>query len=336
MSSYLKLATQELLNSNVTFRPGEVKLGERILLPVGDDLNAVLGSCPAQFVLLGIPEDIGVRANGGIGGAHTAWQPALKALLNVQHTDSLLGEQILLLGAFDFSEWMFASIDGDIQMLRNLVSRIDDEVYPVIETIVAAGKVPVVIGGGHNNAYPLLKGASRAMGQALNCINLDAHSDYRAIEGRHSGNGFRYAKMDGYLDRYSMVGLHRNYNSQAILTDLLANADFQTSFYEEIYIEEKCSFHEALIGAARHTTGTHTGVELDLDCIQHTLSSAATPSGLSPLHARKFVHFVAQNTTPTYLHITEGALSMSDGRNDGGTAKLIAYLATDFIRAYQR
>ncbi len=33
----------------------------------------------------------------------------------------------------------------------------------------------------------------------INSINLDAHSDFRPAEGRHSGNGFRYAEEDGYL-----------------------------------------------------------------------------------------------------------------------------------------
>nr|WP_233167177.1 arginase family protein [Pedobacter sp. ASV2] len=35
-------------------------------------------------------------------------------------------------------------------------------VFPIIEKIVAAGKVPIVIGGGHNNAYPIIKGSSLA------------------------------------------------------------------------------------------------------------------------------------------------------------------------------
>jgi formiminoglutamase len=70
-------------------------------------------------------------------------------------------------------------------------------------------KIPVVIGGGHNNAYPLLKGAAKGLQQAqqtplpqINCINLDAHTPVTGPEeGRHSGNAFRYAESDGFLQK---------------------------------------------------------------------------------------------------------------------------------------
>ncbi len=38
----------------------------------------------AKFVIFGIPEDIGVRANYGKAGTSNAWQEFLKAFLNVQ------------------------------------------------------------------------------------------------------------------------------------------------------------------------------------------------------------------------------------------------------------
>lgn len=59
---------------------------------------------------------------------------------------------------------------------------------------------PIAIGGGHNNAYPMLKGYSLAKKEKINAINCDPHADFRALEGRHSGNGFSYAVNDGYLD----------------------------------------------------------------------------------------------------------------------------------------
>jgi arginase family enzyme len=32
----------------------------------------------------------------------------------------------------------------------------------------------------------------------VNAINFDAHSDFRILEGRHSGNGFSYAYEEGF------------------------------------------------------------------------------------------------------------------------------------------
>jgi len=332
MIPYFKLADQALLEQNVSVRPGEVKLGERVQLPAGDELEAILKNTFAKFVVLGIPEDIGVRANGGVGGAHTAWKPSLKALLNIQSTEVLSGKNILLLGSFDFEVWMKESETADLAGLREMVGRIDEAVYPVIRAIIAAGKIPIVIGGGHNNAYPLLKGAALATGDAVNCINLDAHSDYRVMEGRHSGNGFRYAKAEGHLARYAIVALHRNYNSNAVLSDLSGDADIHHTFYEDIFLWEEQSFKEAIAAATMHTRGVPTGIELDLDCIERTLSSAATPSGITVLQARQYLVQCAGAVQPAYLHLTEGAVELRDGRKEGSTAKLIAYLISDFIR----
>ncbi len=333
MIPHFSIATKTYLNKIILLRMGEVKLGERITLAEGDDLEAIFSNSKSRFVLLGIPEDIGVRANGGVGGAHTVWEPALKAVVNIQSTELFSGEEILLLGAFDFNEWMQESESADIDQLRVLVSRIDDAVHPVIEAIVSAGKIPLVIGGGHNNAYPLLKGAASVHHSAIHCINLDAHSDYRIQEGRHSGNGFRYAKAAGYLERYAIVGLHRNYNSQAVLNDLEKDADINCSFYEDIFLKEPYSFEDAVNTAIAHTAGHPTGIELDLDCIERTLSSAATPCGITALQARKYLTLCAANAQPAYLHLTEGAVQLRDGRTDPSTAKLVAYLLSDFVRA---
>jgi formiminoglutamase len=173
------------------------------------------------------------------------------------------------------------------------------------------------------------------MGDAVNCINLDAHSDYRMMEGRHSGNGFRYAKADGYLARYAIVGLHRNYNSNAVLSDLSEDADIHHAFYEDIFLWQEQSFKEAITAAIAHTKGLPTGIELDLDCIERVLSSAATPCGITTLEARQYLVQCAGTAKPAYLHLTEGAAELRDGRKDGSTAKLIAYLVSDFIKAFR-
>lgn len=336
VAGIFKLATAGEVASLTNQRAGETKLGERLLtLPAGD-WEPLLTESPAKYVLIGIPEDIGVRANGGIGGAHTLWEPFLKAFCNVQHTDMLQGDQVLLLGAFDFSEMMAESLDKDLTTLREMVSQLDNIIYPVIEAVCRAGKLPVVIGGGHNNCYPLLKGAGKAAGRAINCINLDAHSDYRIPEGRHSGNGFRYARLEGYLSRYAIAGLHRNYNSQLVLNDIAEDPDINMSFYEDIFLEAQSGFEDAVMQAIDFTSQAPTGIELDMDCIRQVLSSAATPDGIAAVQARQYLHYCAKEATVAYVHITEGAVALRDGRVDNSVAKLAAYLVSDFLRARQK
>ena len=86
-------------------RSGEIKFGERIItVPKDADPFEFIKSSEAGFVLLGIPEDIGVRANFGVGGTQTAWKSFLQSFFNIQHNQFLSGDSILLLGEFDFTE----------------------------------------------------------------------------------------------------------------------------------------------------------------------------------------------------------------------------------------
>lgn len=324
----------------------ETRMGERLqFLQTEQDWPEVLLQSSAKFVVLGIPEDFGVKANYGVGGTDTAWLSFLSHFLNTQSNDFFSGENTLLLGHFDFGDIKFLiennayNAEEKIDAYRHAVNIIDEEVEDLVKVIAAAKKIPIVIGGGHNNAYPVIKGVAKGLQKAeviplsqINCINLDAHTDYGVTEGRHSGNGFRYAEEDGYLGKYCMVGLHENYISQNILVDIHNNPFMDYISYEEIFIHERKNFIQAVAHATGFTEDTYTGVEIDLDCIANTLSSAVTPCGITPLHARKFVTFIAQDAKVAYLHICEGATQLADGRKNDTTGKLISYLVSDFIK----
>jgi formiminoglutamase len=328
----------------------ETKLGERIQsFPEKCSLAEGLARSTATYVLLGIPEDIGVRANFGRGGADTGWLPFLASFLNTQSNDFLQGDNILLLGHFDFGDIKYliennaGNPDELIDAYRHAVNLIDEEVESLINSIASAGKIPIVVGGGHNNAYPIIKGVSKGLFKAgiiplaqINCINMDAQSDYRPAEGRHSGNAFRYAEDDGYLGKYCIVGLHENYLPQNVLLEIRENPFVQYSSYEDIFIHEKKNFIQSVAHATGFTEDGYTGIEMDLDSIQNTLSSAFTPSGITALQARQYIHFTATDAKVAYLHITEGACRLADGRKDDSTGKLISYLVSDFVKAHTR
>jgi formiminoglutamase len=325
----------------------ETKLGERVqVLQNVNDLEASLRQSSAAFVVLGIPEDLGVKANYGTGGADTAWFPFLNAFLNIQSNDFLSGEEILLLGHFDFAdvegliENNAHSFDEKVDAYRHAVHMIDEEVEQLIKIITSCKKIPIAIGGGHNNAYPLIKGAAKGLHKAevvqlaqINCINLDAHTDYRPLEGRHSGNAFRYAEEDGYLQKYCVIGVHENYIPQNVWIDIANNPFFDFISFEDIFLHEKRNFIQAVAHATGFTDDSYTGIEIDLDSIEQTLSSAATPVGISPVHARQFISFAATDTKTAYLHICEGASFLTDGRKSETTGKLISYLVSDFVKA---
>jgi formiminoglutamase len=325
----------------------ETKLGERVqVLSNVSDVEASLRQSTAKYVLLGIPEDLGVKANYGKGGADTAWFPFLNSFLNIQSNDFLGGEEVLLLGHFDFADMEGLiennahSFEEKVDAYRHAVQVIDDEVEQLIKIITSCKKIPIAIGGGHNNAYPLIKGAAKGWHKAdvlplaqINCMNLDAHTDYRPLEGRHSGNAFRYAEEDGYLQKYCVIGVHENYIPQNVWIDIANNPFFDFISFEDIFLHEKRNFIQAVAHTTGFTDDTYTGIELDLDSIQDTLSSAATPVGISPVHARQYISFAATDTKTAYLHICEGASFLTDGHKSDTIGKLISYLVSDFVKA---
>jgi len=327
----------------------ETKLGETVqILPDKNTWEAALQQSTAKYVVFGIPEDIGIRANHGTGGADSVWIPFLSAFLNLQSNDFLNGEELILLGQFNFNdlteliEQNAYGYDEKIDAYRHAVITIDEEVEELTKIITSHNKIPIAIGGGHNNAYPLIKGAAKGLHKAgalplaqINCINLDAHADFRPSEGRHSGNGFRYAEEDGYLQKYCVVGLHENYLPQNVWLDIVNNPFLDFITYEDIFILEKRNFVQAIAHATNFTEENYTGIELDMDCIENTLSSAITPSGIAPLHARQYIMLAARESQVAYLHICEGATRLADGRTNDTTGKLISYLVSDFIKAHE-
>ena len=328
-------------------RKFETKLGERIrCISPGSNIEEALHQPSIKYVLFGMPEDIGVKANNGMGGADSAWEPFLKSFLNIQSNDFLDGYEVLLLGHFDFSE--IANLidqnadnyDEKLAAYRRAVSIIDDAVEQLMHVITQNKKMPIVIGGGHNNAYPCVKGAAKGWYKAgilelaqINVLNLDAHADYRPLEGRHSGNAFRYAEEDGYLEKYCVLGLHENYIQQNVWMDMVNNPFIDCITYEDIFLHEKRTFMQAIAHGCNFTSDTLVGIELDVDCIEHTLSSATSPVGITANHARQYIHFATADSRPAYLHICEGATHLSDGRTDVSTGKLISYLVSDFLKA---
>ncbi|AWA30598.1 arginase [Flavobacterium magnum] len=323
------------------FRSGEIKFGEKMhTVPVGADPEKFMKGCEAKYVLFGIPEDIGVRANYGRPGAASAWQSAVSSIANIQHNRFCKGSRILVLGALDVKSEMAEVENLDFNILEDrvklsaVVSRIDKEVAHIIFTIIKAGKTPIVIGGGHNNAYGNIKGAALAFGKPVNAVNFDAHSDFRILEGRHSGNGFSYAYEEGFLRKYFIFGLHESYTSKNVL-DIIKKIEDRVRYntYDEVKIRKQKDFEMEMFNALNFIRNDRFGIEIDLDALPNIASSAMTMSGYSIEETRLFVSYFAKSPNAAYLHICEGAPDLGEDKNKHLIGKLIGYLVTDFIKA---
>jgi formiminoglutamase len=339
MKDHIVIYHRKAVQADIAFRDGETKLGEHLcFLEPGESLLDLKSYAKKgiRFALLGIPESIGVQANFGKCCTDNAWPVFLKFFLNIQSNRFLKGNHILCLGHIDTRQLNDAATSLDrarpdeIQQMRALCSRLDDWVSPVIEKIVRSSLIPVIIGGGHNNAYPIIKGTARALGapKGINCINCDPHADFRPLEGRHSGNGFSYAVEEGYLSRYFIFGLHENYNPESALKTIDQNKLVAYSYFEPradlgAQINKAVDFFRK--------SSRPVGIELDLDSIVDMPASFITPSGLSVDDARFFICEIASKLQAAYLHLPEGA-PISGSTEEAKVGKALAYLATDFIK----
>ncbi|MGI5843629.1 MAG: formimidoylglutamase [Candidatus Xenobium sp.] len=330
-------------------RPGEVRVGQVV---------SVLGASPApeswqqahragaRYALLGIPEDLGPRANLGRPGSEGAWEAFLQVFLNQQANHFLPSRQVLLAGRVQTRDLQEAarglgSEPRDIQRLRELCSQLDARVAPLLQEIVASGLIPVVIGGGHNNAFPIMQGVVaglRARGEdwkrGLAVVNCDPHADFRTLEGRHSGNGFSHAQQAGLLASYFVLGLHEGFNSQEMLDRLVASGGRYVT-YESVFVRRELDFGQALDQACAHVLASAcpVGLELDLDALAGMPSSAQTPNGLSCEEAARFLHHLAHRVPVAWLHLAEGAPSLAPEGGLRQVGKALAFLVSTFLKA---
>lgn len=323
-------------NKLLNKRSGESKFGEHVqMLSSISNIYEQLKNLDVTHVIIGLPEDVGIFANYGNTGASKAWEPFLKNLINIQSNEFTHANKVLILGHLNFSDELLQiskldqSKKKDIVKARTLVKNMDTHVTQIIHQIVLAGKKPIIIGGGHNNAYGNIKGTSLALGKPINAINFDAHSDFRPEEGRHSGNGFSYAYAEGFLRKYFVFGLHENYTSDKLLKALLKFKFIKYNTFEAIEIRKELKFKKEMQLALSHIEKHPFGIEIDCDAIQNIPSSAMTPSGFSTNRTRSFLNFFAKHENAHYLHICEAAPKKKTAQQVG---KLITYLVTDFIK----
>ncbi|GEQ86106.1 arginase [Patiriisocius marinistellae] len=323
---HLKKITREELASYTSKRAMELKYGEAVAIMEGDKN---LKTYPQRYVLVGIPEDIGVRANHGRAGTSNAWESCLKVLCNMQQNERTYAHELLILGSVDCNlEMEAAATIMDIVKLGELVNSIDVKVARVIETIVSAGKIPILIGGGHNNSFGNIKGVSKVLGKAINCLNLDTHSDFRPLEHRHSGNGFSYAKANGFLKNYFVFGLHSNYTSQQMF-ERMEQENVNFALFEDMFVNGKNSFSKAKHEAEQIICDEPFGLEIDLDAIAMMGSSAMSPVGFTINQIRNFTYNFSKNENCKYIHLCEGAPTFDLHPNQVG--KVLAYLIIDVI-----
>ncbi len=298
-----------VIQNNYAHRIGEERIGDYLLKQSLSE---------SAYVIIGIRECCGPLANKGRSGAQFAFPAFVNAYLNTQVHEDYPKHSICILGEV---------VESDFQVQQeDKVNELDTFLELILNKYVASNQVPIFIGGGHNNALPIIRWSAK--NQKLAVINLDAHADLRSTEVRHSGNSFSTALGEGALLHYSVLGLHEAYNN-AHIREALKNDQIFHSFYESYVFQQRDLLND-LENILRHFhTDTQVGLEIDMDSIAYMPSSALSPSGWTLDQVRQFTHVFAKiQKQVAYLNLTEAApISEMDMLMVG---KALSYLVRDF------
>ncbi len=143
-----------------------------------------------QIVLLGFPHDEGVKVNGGREGASKGpdhFRYWLKRFGTVHNPEA----------AEDLSSLAIADA-GDISAKLPL-EEAHAELASRVQSILKAGGIPFVVGGGNDQSYPNASALLTCKdAKEVGVVNVDAHLDVRPLkDGRaHSGSSFRQLLED--------------------------------------------------------------------------------------------------------------------------------------------
>ena len=157
---YLDTPNEKLLYSRKD--PSDPRMGDIVLHGEKKFSNDV------KIGIIGVPTDEGVKRNGGRIGAKEG--PDAIRTEFYKRTPFVIGKEKSpsSLSIFDF---------GDVKIGKTL-----EETHllltEVVQTLLVAEIVPIVLGGGHDIAFPNFLGFSKGK-KNVGVINIDTHLDYR-------------------------------------------------------------------------------------------------------------------------------------------------------------
>lgn len=231
-----------------------------------------------RVALLGLPDDLGVRMNGGRPGAVEGPRAFRAALASYGSIFDLEHQEDIEVRVYDAGDVTPAEGDGEAA-LRETHARISAATRALHDQKF---ECVVCIGGGHDLTFASVRGLAESMGRAVGGINIDPHLDVRETAG--SGMPYRALIEGEHLDpvRFVEFGAGRFANSgehvrwlrdrgAAIIPDHKAR-----SLDAAVHVAFERAFP-----AGRTDTGF---VSVDLDALDSSSApgvSAPNPNGLS-------------------------------------------------------
>jgi formiminoglutamase len=292
--------------------PNDSRLGEIVSMDHQD-------YAAAEIVILGCPQDEGVRRNNGRVGAADA--------------PRAIREQFYRLTPFNIKKKLFDM--GDV-VIGGSLEEIHDVHCSVVKQVLRDGKRLIVLGGGNDISYP----DGRAMGEVFGPenwigINVDSHLDVRLAEQRNNGTQYRQLLEEGFLlPKYFYEVAYQTHFASPIYYKYLRELGVQRISLEilrsreQADMELKENIRQRFIG---QSASLNTFFGFDIDAVRSSDapgSSAPSPLGL---RAGEFITLVKYAASLANTRMIEFSEVNPKYDIDNCTARLVAIAMHRFI-----
>ena len=276
---------------------------------VGRDQNDYAA---ANLVILGCPQDEGVRRNNGRPGA--------------EHGPAAIREQFYKLTPFNIKQKIFDV--GDVKIGSSLEETHETH-FEIVSQLLRDGKRIIVLGGGNDISYPDGCAMSEVFGPEWWIgINIDSHLDVRIAEQRNSGTPYRQLLEEGrLLPQYFYEVAFQTHFCSPVYYDYIRSLGVNRISLEllrsraEADLELKESIKQKFIG---HSSSLNTFFGFDLDAVRS--ADAPGTSAPSPLGLRnsEFIQLVKYAASLANTKIIEFSEVNPKYDSDNRTSKLVA------------
>jgi len=263
----------------------------------------------AEIVILGCPQDEGVRRNKGRAGAALA--------------PDEIRRQFYKLTTFGISAKIF---DLGNTIIKNTLEETHDAHREVVRQLLQNGKIVISLGGGNDVSYP----DGKAMADTFSAenwlaFNIDAHFDVRFEEPRNSGTPYRQLLEEKLLGAENFAEMA--YQPQAaspVYFEYLKKLGVMMKSLEEIQNSELRIENSFEFFMESHKPVSNIFWGFDLDAVRAADApgvSAPSPLGLAASEFVALAGFAGGRKETRLIEFTEVNPNFDI---DGRTAKLVA------------
>jgi len=266
----------------------------------------------AEIVILGCPQDEGVRRNNGRKGAALA--------------PDAIREQFYKLTPFNIKKKIFDL--GNVKIGSTLEDTHETH-CAVAKQVMADGKRLIVLGGGNDISYPDGRAVAEVFGPSKWIgVNIDSHLDVRADQPRNSGTPYRQLLEEGHLlpQNFYEVAYQTHFCSPIYYKYLRDLGVHRISLEmlrsrEPVDAEIKDQIRQTFVG---QSTSMNTFFGFDLDAVRS--SDAPGTSAPSPLGLRagEFITLVKYAASLAHTRLIEFSEVNPKFDEDNRTTKLVA------------